>query len=207
MVDKALAQDKTLHKRYRTPRAMEPVEQVDPKSYIGLAFERLGKDKRKNGSSDDPSSDSSGTNKPRQSRKRQGRRALSSESSSQPMSSSSEPDESSMDTDNYSSDSEESSSSSSCSEGHRGRRSKHSRTRGRGSRKTKRSHSKKHKSKRWMKLKPIPPVEYDGSVDSKAFHWFITEGTAYVKDGEVPSKKQAFILSHYLKGRAHEFYV
>ena len=58
-----------------------------------------------------------------------------------------------------------------------------------------------------MKLKPIPPVEYDGSVDSKAFHCFITEGTAYVKDGEVPSKKQAFILSHYLKGKAHEFYV
>jgi len=123
------------------------------------------------------------------------------------MSSSSESDESSTDTDNYSSDSEESSSSSSHSEGHRGRRSKHSRTRGRGSRKTKRSRSKKCKTKRWMKLKPIPPVEYDGSVDSKAFHQFIMEGTAYVKDGEVPSKKQAFILSHYLKGRAHEFYV
>ena len=58
-----------------------------------------------------------------------------------------------------------------------------------------------------MKLKPIPPVEYDGSVNSKAFHCFITEGTTYVKDGEVPSKKQAFILSHYLKGKAHEFYV
>jgi len=58
-----------------------------------------------------------------------------------------------------------------------------------------------------MKLKPIPPVEYDGSVDSKAFHHFITEGTAYVKDGKVPSKKRAFILAHYLKGKAHEFYV
>ena len=58
-----------------------------------------------------------------------------------------------------------------------------------------------------MKLKPIPPVEYDSSVDSKAFHRFITEGTTYVKDGEVPLKKQAFILSHYLKDRAHEFYV
>jgi len=58
-----------------------------------------------------------------------------------------------------------------------------------------------------MKLKPIPLVEYNGSVDSKAFHHFITEGTAYVKDGEVLSKKQAFILLHYLKGKAHEFYV
>jgi len=58
-----------------------------------------------------------------------------------------------------------------------------------------------------MKLKPIPPIEYDGSVDSKAFHRFITEGTAYVKDGKVPSKKRAFILAHYLKGKAHEFYM
>ena len=33
------------------------------------------------------------------------------------------------------------------------------------------------------------------------------EGTAYVNDGEVPLKKQVFILSHYLKGRVHEFYV
>lgn len=50
-------------------------------------------------------------------------------------------------------------------------------------------------------------MEYNGSVDSKVFHRFIMEGTAYVKDGEVPSKKQVFILSHYLTGKAHEFYV
>ena len=42
LVDKAIAQDTTRHKRYKTPQAMEPVEQIDPKSYIGLAFERLG---------------------------------------------------------------------------------------------------------------------------------------------------------------------
>ena len=58
-----------------------------------------------------------------------------------------------------------------------------------------------------MTLKPIPPTKYDGLVDSKAFHRFITEGTAYVEDGRVPSKKRAFILSHYLTGGAHEFYV
>ena len=56
-------------------------------------------------------------------------------------------------------------------------------------------------------LKPIPPTKYDGSVDSKAFHRFITAGTAYVKDGRVPHKKRPFILSHYLTGKAHEFYV
>ena len=58
-----------------------------------------------------------------------------------------------------------------------------------------------------MTLKPIAPTKYDGSPDSKAFHRFMTEGTAYVKDGGVPSKKRAFILAHYLTGKAREFYV
>ncbi|KIM50239.1 hypothetical protein SCLCIDRAFT_146024 [Scleroderma citrinum Foug A] len=44
-------------------------------------------------------------------------------------------------------------------------------------------------------------------MDSKAFHRFITAGTAYVKDGCVPHKKQPFILFHYLTGKAHKFYV
>jgi hypothetical protein len=56
-------------------------------------------------------------------------------------------------------------------------------------------------------LKPIAPTTYDGAVDSCAFHRFITEGTAYVKDGRVKHKKRAFMLSHYLKGKAHEFYI
>ena len=58
-----------------------------------------------------------------------------------------------------------------------------------------------------MMLKLIPPTKYDGSVDSKAFHHFITVGMAYVKDGCVPHKKHPFILSHYLMGKVHEFYV
>ncbi|KIJ60873.1 hypothetical protein HYDPIDRAFT_46246, partial [Hydnomerulius pinastri MD-312] len=48
---------------------------------------------------------------------------------------------------------------------------------------------------------------YDGSVDSRAFHRFVTEGTAYVEAGEVKSRNQVFILSHFLKGKAHEFYI
>jgi len=62
MVDKTIAQNKTRHERHKTPRAMEPVEQIDPKSYIGLAFKRLGgKDKRthKSSSEDDSSSNES----------------------------------------------------------------------------------------------------------------------------------------------------
>ena len=58
-----------------------------------------------------------------------------------------------------------------------------------------------------MTLKPIAPTKYDGSPDLKVFHRFMTEGTAYVKDGGVPLKKRAFILAHYLMGKAREFYV
>jgi len=57
-----------------------------------------------------------------------------------------------------------------------------------------------------MTLKPIPPVKYDGSADSKAFHRFMTESTAYVKDGNVPDKKQVFIVAHYLTGKGRTFY-
>jgi len=208
MVDRTIAQDKSRHERRKTPRAMEPVGQIDPKSYIGLAFKRLGgKDKRTpESSSEDGSSSDESLNVSKRKRPKGKKNRLSS-SSSEP-SSTSESSGSSTDTDDRSFNSGSSSSSSnSCSSRRRRRRNKHSRSRGRGTRRKKRSRSKRRKSHHRMKLKPIPPVEYDGSVDSKAFHRFITEGTAYVKDGEVPSKKQVFILSHYLKGKAHEFYV
>lgn len=38
---------------------------------------------------------------------------------------------------------------------------------------------------------------YDGEADSRAFHRFITEGTAYVKDGRVRSKARVFTLSRF----------
>ncbi|KIK33281.1 hypothetical protein CY34DRAFT_99874, partial [Suillus luteus UH-Slu-Lm8-n1] len=76
---------------------------------------------------------------------------------------------------------------------------------------TKKSRKKKRKSskrkKRHTILKPVPPMVYDGEVDPRAFHRFITEGTAYVKDGRVRSKARVFTLSRYLTGKAHEFYI
>ncbi|KIK22800.1 hypothetical protein PISMIDRAFT_11368 [Pisolithus microcarpus 441] len=56
-------------------------------------------------------------------------------------------------------------------------------------------------------VEPILPVDYDGSDDVYAFQQFVTEGTAYVKDGNVPSKNCMFILSHHLTDKAREFYV
>ena len=48
---------------------------------------------------------------------------------------------------------------------------------------------------------------YDGAVDFCTFHRFVTEGTALIESGGVKSKEQVFILSHYLSGKVHEFYV
>ncbi|KAI6009667.1 hypothetical protein EDC04DRAFT_2610593 [Pisolithus marmoratus] len=55
-------------------------------------------------------------------------------------------------------------------------------------------------------LKPIPPTKYNGSDDLHKYHQFVTEGMAYVEDGCIKSKKHAFVLLHYLMGKAHEFY-
>ncbi|KAG1831525.1 hypothetical protein EV424DRAFT_1342894 [Suillus variegatus] len=135
--------------RRTTPKAMEPVNQVAPKSYIGQALGRLDKKRPDDGYDSSSSSESSSS----------------------------------------------SSTSSSSSRDERARE-----------RRLKKSAKKRSKSKKTT-LKPIAPTTYDGAVDSRAFHRFITEGTAYVNDGNVRSKKKVFVLSHFLKGRAHEFYI
>jgi len=70
------------------------------------------------------------------------------------------------------------------------------------------SRRKKRKSKKRSRttLKPIPPSEYDGSADARAYHRFITEGTAYLVDGKVKRNRRVFVLSYYLKGKAYDFY-
>ncbi|KAG2339815.1 hypothetical protein BDR05DRAFT_950798 [Suillus weaverae] len=68
-------------------------------------------------------------------------------------------------------------------------------------------HKKKHSSsKRRATLKPVPPSEYDGSADSHAFHRFMTEGKAYLEDGNVSKSNQVQVLARHLKGKAHDFY-
>lgn len=50
-------------------------------------------------------------------------------------------------------------------------------------------------------------MEYDGTPDPHKYHHFVTEGMAYVEDGNVDLEKRAFVLSHYLTDTAHDFYV
>lgn len=56
-------------------------------------------------------------------------------------------------------------------------------------------------------IKPVPPKTYNGSANMKDFHQYMTDGTAYVIDGQVGKDRQVYILSHYLSGKARDFYV
>ena len=47
MVDKVITLSDKPQKHHCTPKMMEPVEQVDPESYIGLAFKQLDKKKQR----------------------------------------------------------------------------------------------------------------------------------------------------------------
>ena len=157
-------------------RAMRPIEQVEPNSYIGLALKRL---KSGYGLSEDENE--------------------SSESDESSNRSSFDEYESSDDTTSSNtsimSESSESSSSESSDESLTSSSSMMSYSRKRQgqmySGKTEKSSNKKNKTKRkskrkkhhGMKLKPIPPTGYDGMVNPQMFHRFITEGTAYVHDG------------------------
>ncbi|KIN98996.1 hypothetical protein M404DRAFT_30799 [Pisolithus tinctorius Marx 270] len=211
MVDKVVRQDHKRRERQKTPRAMEPVKQINPKSYIGLAFKRLEKDEKRSkrsknkrkakhtsdSSSDDDTSSSESASTTSESSNDD---SISSNSSSDPSSYSGMSDDDSSSTTSKSSLSLGGSSSSS---NHRRGRSRRRKS-GKGK---KRKSKKRSKSRRRTTLKPIPPNKYDGSDDVHAFQRFVTEGAAYVTDGRVEPKKCAFILSHYLTGKAHEFYV
>ena len=57
-------------------------------------------------------------------------------------------------------------------------------------------------------IKPIPPKVYDGAADVRAYHHFMRESDAYFKlrDGKVKGRRQVFLLSYYLTGKAYDFY-
>ncbi|KAG2098402.1 uncharacterized protein F5147DRAFT_815844 [Suillus discolor] len=151
-----------------TPQAMEPIQEVAPRSYIGQALGRLKNSKK------------SKSKKTKRKKKHTSHDPSDSEDSS---------DSSSSESSSESSESSESSSDDSSTKSSRKR--------------TKKKCSHKNKKNT---LKPIPPVNYNGSLDSRAFHQFLMEGTTYVKDGQVERKRRVFILAHYLKGRVREFY-
>ena len=97
-------------------------------------------------------------------------------------------------------DSDGSSSESSYSGHHKKRRDNRH---GRNKRRRSQSSSK---SRRRTLIKPIAPKEYNGQADPRAYHRFVRESEAYLRDGRVRGRRQVFLLSYYLTGRAYDFY-
>ena len=85
----------------------------------------------------------------------------------------------------------------------RSRRRRRRRSKRRSSRKNRRHSQKMTKSS----IKPIPPKDYDGAADVRAYHRFVMEGEAYLRDGKVHRERQIRILAHYLDGKAYQFYM
>jgi hypothetical protein len=87
-----------------------------------------------------------------------------------------------------------------------------SRSRRRRHRRSKHRAKKRHGGRRSSKgarnsIKPIPPKDYDGAADSRAYHRFVMEGEAYLRDGRVPKERHIRILAYYLDGKAYNFYM
>jgi hypothetical protein len=176
----------TLKTKDKSPRksatwVIEPAYQIAPTSCLGKALERV-KGKRQRARDSDSSGGSC------------------SSSSSSDLDSSSD-DESSLTTSSSSSSSHRRQPKKRRDWNIKGKCARHHRKRSKS-----RGRDKKNKSG-YGKLKPIAPTKYDSSPDSRAYHRFLTEGATYVEVGRVESEKQVFVLSHYLTGKAHGFYI
>ncbi|KAJ7505222.1 hypothetical protein B0H11DRAFT_1904622 [Mycena galericulata] len=90
-------------------------------------------------------------------------------------------------------DSESSSESSSSSGSNRTRRR----------RRTKKSRKNRSAKK---EINPKEPTEYLGVADGRLFYRFVTEGSHYVQQGNIRAKRQVFVLSYFLKGKAYDFF-
>jgi hypothetical protein len=89
----------------------------------------------------------------------------------------------------------------------RSRRHRRSRSSKKGSRKRSRRSSRKSRTSTRSSIKPIPPKDYNGAADSRAYHRFVMEGEAYLRDGKVPRARHIRILAYYLEGKAYNFYM
>ncbi|KAJ3565670.1 hypothetical protein NP233_g7487 [Leucocoprinus birnbaumii] len=169
-----------------------PANQIDPNSFLGVAFKdarsgkkpgkyRNKKSKRSSGSPGNSSTSSSSDSE--QDDKGNGNNPPSASDSGSTNSSDND-DEGSSPSDSSSEDTSEDPSSESDA----------------GSRRK----SKKTYSKSW-KLKPIPPERYDGTADPQVFCRFMTQATDYIR-GNAPRDKYVSIVANFLKGRAYTFY-
>ena len=112
-----------------------------------------------------------------------------------------DPDDSDDDSSGYTS----SYSRSSRSQSRSGSRRRHRRKSKRRSKR--RSRHRRKGTRKSGNIKPIAPKDYDGEPNARAYHRFVMEGEAYLRDGKVTRERQIRILAHYLDGRAYDFYM
>ena len=184
-------------------RLPQPISQLEPSSFIGRTLRGLSNSDPS--SSDDSSLSESSDDPPYApwagpSERRHPRRSRSNPSCSasleEPSGSGGSPS---------SSDSEESSSSrsgrSSC-----GRRHQHRKRRSSQKRRSSKKHLKCLKL-RVPVLKPLDPEPYEGEADLPTFHRFIGQMSDYLERYRVQSRDHPSVVTRFLRGRAHEFYV
>jgi hypothetical protein len=168
----------------RLPAESRPVAQIAQGSYLGMALRHAGRSSKTTGKRGHRKSKESPDSPP----------------SSDPDSDYTDSDQSSSDQD----DRDESQSEASSSD-----RSRYSRRRdnrhGRNRRRRRVSSRSSSRSSRFV-INPIPPKEYDGSVDARAYHRFVRESDAYLRDGRVKGRRKIFLLSYYLTDKAYDFY-
>ena len=51
----------------------------------------------------------------------------------------------------------------------------------------------------------VDPVGHGKVLDPRAYHRFVRESEAYLRDGKVKGRRQVFLLSYYLTGKAVTF--
>lgn len=84
--------------------------------------------------------------------------------------------------------------------------SSNDRKRDKKSKKSKKSKKGRRKQSSKSKSRAIKPKEYNGKENSKAFHRFMKEGLNYLEDAQIERKRYIYVLSHFLTGRAYDFY-
>ena len=172
------------HKKSHRPLETQPAAQIAPRSYLGTALKAV-RHSRGSRLPSEPSSSSSSS---------------SSDSSSDSSYDSSSESSSTHSGDDSTSDGESTSSYESERSHRRGKRRRNNH----GRNKPRRRHSRS--STRRSSIKPIPPKEYDGAADVRAYHRFVRESDAYLRDGKVRGPRKVFLLSYYLTGKAYDFY-
>ncbi|KAJ3932488.1 MAG: hypothetical protein NXY57DRAFT_1072908 [Lentinula lateritia] len=55
-------------------------------------------------------------------------------------------------------------------------------------------------------IKPVPPSIWNGEADAEVFQRIVLEGYQFCKEGKIPKNERVFLISHYLSGKAYQFF-